>query len=122
MFQFPGSQLSGKRLANLTNGICPCLYVRLSIICTKKETKSIECEVYLNPIVGAKYCPNQRKGEKLTLACTILPLRVDILRTIRPVELQHRFVVLEVLLLRVDFYICNPYGIPETMRHDMKTL
>ncbi|KYM79436.1 hypothetical protein ALC53_10124 [Atta colombica] len=37
----------------------------------------------------------------------------DILKTIRPVELQHRFVVSGVLPLQVDFYICSPYGIPE---------
>lgn len=50
--------------------------------------------------------------EKITLACTVLPLQVDILGTIQPVELQHRFAVSVVLPSRVDFYICSPYGIP----------
>lgn len=111
MFQFPGSQLSGKRLANLTNGIGPYLYVHLSTICTKRKRKSIEHATLTTLSLEQNIA--RIKEKKLTLACTILPLRVDTPRTIQPVELQHRFVVLEVLLLRVDFYICNPYGIPE---------
>ncbi|KYN40009.1 hypothetical protein ALC56_05590 [Trachymyrmex septentrionalis] len=44
----------------------------------------------------------------------------DILKTIRPVELQHRFVVSGVLPLQVDFYICSPYGIPEKKKRDIQ--